>query len=131
MDDKNAIQLQHTYRCCQLACDQITTLIFGGGGVYGFLYLGLIKLLEEQGLLKQIQTVIGVSVGSMISLYLALGYTYPEIFKSVMYDIDLGRILEINADNIFNILDQLGVNNGAYVEETIKNIIAAKGLSPY
>jgi hypothetical protein len=120
-----------TYRCCQLDSDQITTIILGGGGVYGFLYLGLIKFLEEQNLLKSVQQVIGVSVGSMIALYLALGYSYPEIYKSVMYDIDLGRILEINADNIFNILDQLGINNGAYVEETIKNVIAAKGLSPY
>jgi hypothetical protein len=48
-----------------------------------------------------------------------------------MYDIDLYKILEISADNIFNILDQLGINNGAYIEETIKNIIAAKGMSPY
>ena len=120
-----------TYRCCQLASDQITTLIFGGGGVYGFLYLGLLKLLDEQNLLKSVQHVLGVSVGSMIALYLALGYSYQEIYKSVIYDIDLGRILEINADNIFNILDQLGINNGAYVEETIKNVIAAKGLSPY
>ena len=120
-----------TYRCCDLASDQITTLIFGGGGVYGFLYLGLLKFCEEQGVLHQVKHVIGVSVGSMMSLYLALGYTYPEIYKSIMYEIDLSKILEINADNIFNILDQLGINNGAYVEETIKNIIAAKGMSPY
>ena len=120
-----------TYRCCDLASDQLTTLIFGGGGVYGFLYLGLLKFCEEQGILHQVKHVIGVSVGSMISLYLALGYTYPEIYKSIMYEIDLPKILEINADNIFNILDQLGINNGAYVEETIKNIIAAKGMSPY
>ena len=127
MEQSNEI----TYRCCQLASDQITTLIFGGGGVYGFLYLGLLKFLDEQNLLKSVQHVLGVSVGSMIALYLALGYSYLEIYKSVMYDIDLARILEINADNIFNILDQLGINNGAYVEETIKNVIAAKGLSPY
>jgi len=128
--DKHQQQIQ-TYRCCDLASDQITTLIFGGGGVYGFLYLGLIKFLEEQQILSKVTHLIGVSVGSMIALYLALGYSYPEIYRSVMYDIDLGRILEINADNIFNILDQLGINNGAYVEETIKNIIAGKGLSPY
>jgi predicted acylesterase/phospholipase RssA len=120
-----------TYRCCDLESDQITTLIFGGGGVYGILYLGLVKFCEDQGILKQLKKVIGVSVGSMVSLYLALGYTYPELYKSVMYDIDLYKILEISADNIFNILDQLGINNGAYIEETIKNIIAAKGMSPY
>jgi predicted acylesterase/phospholipase RssA len=119
------------YRCCQLDSDQITTIIFGGGGAYGFLYLGLIKFCEEQQVLKQLKEVIGVSVGSMISLFLALGYTYQEIYNSVMHEIDLSRILEITADNIFNILDQLGINNGAYVEETIKNIISAKGLSPY
>lgn len=119
------------YRCCQLDSDEMTTLIFGGGGAYGFLYLGLIKFCEEQKLLKQLKEVVGVSVGSMISLFLALGYTYQEIYNSVMNEIDLGRILEITADNIFNILDQLGINNGAYVEETIKNVISAKGLSPY
>jgi predicted acylesterase/phospholipase RssA len=121
-----------TYRCCDLACDKITTLILGGGGVYGFLYLGLIKFLEEQNILQQqVTQIIGVSVGSMMSLYLALGYTYAEIYKSVMFDIELAKILDINSDNIFNILDHLGINNGAYVEETIKNIILAKGLSPY
>lgn len=134
MSDTNHQQQQHQsikYRCCDLSADQITTLIFGGGSAYGFLYLGLIKFCDEELLLKQIKEVIGVSVGSMISLYLALGYTYQEIYQSVMYDIDLGKILDINADNIFNILDQLGINNGAYVEETIKNIISSKGLSPY
>ena len=129
--DINKTKEIQTYRCCALGSNQITTLIFGGGGVYGFLYLGLIKFLEDQNMLVHVTHVIGVSVGSMVSIFLALGYTYTEIYKSVMYDIDLARILEISADNIFNILDQLGINNGAYVEETIKNIIAAKGLSPY
>lgn len=127
-DKKLRIQ---TYRCCNLACGHITTLIFGGGGVYGFLYLGLIKFLDEKQMINQVTQVIGVSVGAMMSLYLALGYSYTEIYKSVMHEIDLTKILEISADNIFNILDQLGINNGAYIEETIKNIISAKGLSPY
>lgn len=120
-----------TYRCCNLSSDEITTFMFGGGAAYGFVYLGFIKFCEGEGLLKNLENVVGVSVGSMISLFLALGYTYNEIYKSVNYEIDLAKILEINGDNIFNILDQLGINNGAYVEEIIKNIIAAKGMSPY
>lgn len=119
------------YRGVNLESDKIDTIIFSGGGVYGVLYPSLIKFLEDTGIYNDIKTVVGVSVGSIMALFIALGYSYSDIYKMVFEEIDLAKVLEINADNILNILDSLGINKGEYVEETIKNIISRRGLSPY
>lgn len=120
-----------TYRDIDLSSDTIDTLIFSGGGYYGVLYLGFIKFCEEYNLLKSVQSVYGVSVGSFLALFLSLGYTYEEIYKLITQDLELNKFLDINIDNVLNIIDKLGINDGSYFEEAIKNIISDKGLSPY
>ena len=48
-------------------------LIFGGGGVKGIAYVGVLRALEENLLLKNINTFVGSSVGFLIGMYL-IGY---------------------------------------------------------
>ena len=45
---------------------QIKTLYFSGGGTRGMIFSGVIKALEEYDLLTDVETIIGVSIGSMI-----------------------------------------------------------------
>lgn len=119
------------YRGMDLASDSIHTLVLSGGGYYGLLYLGVIQWLEDHNIRQGIKTVVAVSVGSMVGLMFALGYSSQAIFDIVIYDLNLPKCLEVSADNILNIVDCLGINNGEYIEQTLKTLIAKSGINPY
>lgn len=54
------------------------TLVVGGGGFKGCMFLGALHLLEEHGMLKTVRTYCGTSVGAIISLLCVLGYTAQD-----------------------------------------------------
>jgi len=56
-------------------------IAFGGGGVRGFMHLGVIKALEEAGIKPDIVT--GTSAGSIAASLYATGMNYKEIEKIV------------------------------------------------
>jgi len=77
------------------------TLVIGPGGVKGMMILGCLVPLEDIHYLKYIDTYCGVSVGSIISLLLIVGYKVREIIsKACKYDFfqnscfDMTKIIE-------------------------------------
>lgn len=59
-------------------------LILGPGGVKGFIELGALLTLEEQGFLNDVQTIVGVSVGAIIGLLLCAGYSVNEVIMMAL-----------------------------------------------
>lgn len=57
-------------------------IAFGGGGVRGFVHLGVIKALEEEGIKADIIT--GTSAGSIAASFYASGMKYKKIEKIVL-----------------------------------------------
>jgi hypothetical protein len=131
MDTKLKDREPLVYRGLDLASNEIHTLVLSGGGYYGLLYLGVIQWLEARDMRKDIKTIVAVSVGSMVGLMFALGYSSQAIFDIVIHELNLPKCLEINADNILNIVDGLGINNGEYIEQTLKALINKSGVNPY
>ena len=56
-------------------------LAFGGGGVRGFIHLGVIKALEESGIKADLVT--GTSAGSIAATFYGSGKTYQQIRSAV------------------------------------------------
>ncbi|CAH1246997.1 Hypp7805 [Branchiostoma lanceolatum] len=54
-------------------------LVIEGGGARGFAYIGALRVLESAGILKNIKRIGGVSAGSMIATYVALGLGPAEV----------------------------------------------------
>ena len=54
-------------------------LVLGGGAVRGFAHVGVIKVLEAQGIVPDI--VVGTSAGSVVGALYAAGYTGFELQK--------------------------------------------------
>ncbi len=71
--------------------EKLDTLIIGGGGVRGIAFCGALQALEEllslknQGISK-FKHVIGTSVGSLIGLFLTLGYSVSWLKKEFLSD---------------------------------------------
>ncbi|MDB6096800.1 MAG: patatin-like phospholipase, partial [Francisellaceae bacterium] len=57
----------------------IENLVFEGGGVKGIAYLGAIKALESEGILKNVKRVAGSSIGGITAFMVGLGLNASEI----------------------------------------------------
>jgi predicted acylesterase/phospholipase RssA len=68
-------------------------LILGPGGAKSFLELGALLVLEERQLLNDVNTIVGVSTGSIIGILMCVGYTIQEII-SICMETDLFQDLE-------------------------------------
>lgn len=55
-------------------------LVFEGGGIRGIAYSGVIRILEQEHILHDIQKVGGTSAGAITALMVALGYSSEEIY---------------------------------------------------
>lgn len=121
----------YCYKNYNYQSNKIDTLSLGGGGYYGLLNISLIKHLEEMDELKNIKKIYGVSAGTIFGLLIIIGVSWSECVELMLTDIIMEKILDIKPSNIFNIVDKLGINDGSYLEEIIKNVLFKYGFSPY
>jgi predicted acylesterase/phospholipase RssA len=100
------------------------TLVLGSGGIKGFAFLGVCKVLEERGLLTTVKNYIGCSIGSIICFLLACGLTCSELlgefinkdFEDILKD---GLVIE-------DMISKMGVFNKNTLRKFINEIIAKK-----
>lgn len=99
-----------------------TKLVLDGGGSFGVAYVGVIKALEHTNLLSNIDTFIGSSVGSILSMLLVLGYTPPEI-HSIMDDLDFDKVYSLKSTNM---LRTFTYGSKKYISKVIQTSIHNK-----
>src|ERR1044072_5361540 len=64
-----------------------TNLVFEGGGVKGVAFGGALEVLDQQGILSQIENVAGTSAGAITATIVALGYS-ADYVKNEMLNLD-------------------------------------------
>jgi len=57
----------------------IKNIIFSGGGLKGWAYIGTIQALNEYVKLKDVEQIIGVSIGSVFGLFYLLGISHEYL----------------------------------------------------
>ncbi len=59
----------------------IENIVIAGGGINGFLFYGILKESEKQGIwnIKNIRSIWGTSVGAMLAVLISLGHTWDTI----------------------------------------------------
>ena len=110
---------------------QYKNLVFEGGGIRGIAYAGVIKALEENGQLNEIEKTGGSSVGALAALMLSLGYTAKEI-DSLMQSIKLqtfndGQYIFVGGQH--RLRKKFGWYKGNQFEHWVKQLIVAKTLN--
>jgi predicted patatin/cPLA2 family phospholipase len=110
----------------------IQHLVIGGGGPFGFTAFGVLKQLHDVGFwnIKNIKTIYGTSIGSIIGSFLLLGYDY-----SYIYDYFVKRPWEkifkhIGVNSIFNIYSDKGAIDiyPLYID-SLTMVLEAKGMT--
>jgi len=103
-----------------------TKLVMSGGGVKGICHIGALYALEQLGILKNIITYVGSSVGAMVSVFLYIGYDIMDIYKMIEL-IDFSKIKEIIFENL---LTQYGLDNGNKITIVFNKMFVAKNINP-
>lgn len=103
-----------------------TKLILSGGGVKGIAHLGGLQALEELGLLRDIDTYVGTSVGALILALLVISYTPNELFQFIS-EINLNKFKELSFNNLLKLF---GLDDGKRVEIVIKKLFTGKNIDP-
>jgi len=101
-------------------------LVVAGGAIKSLSAIGSIAYLEEVNLVQNLKHFVGTSAGSIICLFLVLGYSAQEIVKFLNENIAKDEIANVNIEDIFGIIDNYGLNLGRNLEIFLSNIIYEK-----
>ena len=100
-----------------------------GGGVRGIAHVGVMKALEEAGLLIHIKEVIGISAGAFFSLLWILDYTVAQI-EQLSLELDFTKLRNIQPETVLSFPLTFGLDDGQGIEKLIGSVLKQKGLSP-
>ncbi len=134
----------------------IRYLSFQGGGMKGIGDVGALEVLEEQGVLSQIEAVAGSSVGGIMAMLVAIGYTSEEIKQEMLHldfkalqdkatpgwieSMHLHEITPVNPFGSFETVEDLaklvlgsswGLFEGDRLCAVLSQMLAKKGFSPH
>lgn len=103
----------------------IENLILGPGGIYGCSIFGAIKYLYEKHYIDNLKSIMGISAGSIIGIFMALKFSYNDIEK-LMLKINISKIIDYE-NNFIDILDNYGYDDGKkfirIIKIAIKNVL--------
>ncbi|MHA2082336.1 MAG: patatin-like phospholipase family protein [Candidatus Thorarchaeota archaeon] len=102
--------------------------MFEGGGVRGIAYVGIMRRLQEKGILSNIKNVGGSSAGSQMAALVALGFTVKEI-EEIMIELPLESFQDNSCGCIRDIcrfFNEFGYNKGEFMDNYFEDIIKQK-----
>ena len=126
-------------------------LVLEGGGIRGLAYPGVLQVLEEKSILKNIEKVAGTSAGAIIALMVGLGYNSHDIdyYKLALINLlqdtlgrktfnlenEKGRTIYISYGNVFGKIRKVSAteknelfNNGMKAAEIFFTNLNAKPI---
>ena len=103
-------------------------LVFEGGGVKGIAYVGALEILNDEGILKDIERVAGTSAGAMVAVLVGLGYTASEI-SEIMWNLNFQNFLDDTfgyARDIDRLINEYGWYKGDFFRKLMAGYIKDK-----
>lgn len=107
-------------------------LIFEGGGVKGIAYVGAMKVLQDAGVLKDIQRVGGTSAGAINAMLFSLRFSIAEQRK-ILKNLDFNNFMDDSWGAVRDtkrLIDKFGWYKGDFFHEWASNLIDKKMGSP-
>ena len=100
---------------------QLKNLVLSGGGVTALGFLGILKLLYEYNLIKEIEHYVGTSMGAIICYLLTIGFNHNELLEfSKLFN--FSKITEdIKLDNFLYNYGFIDMNNIKIILKNISN----------
>jgi len=103
----------------------IRTLVFSGGANRGIMLGGALMSLDKHGILKNVNTFIGTSIGALAAGLCAVGYTAKETCHVIM-NINIGDSQPNNEFELYNLYSKYGCYSNKKMIAMIQKLIAEK-----
>lgn len=103
-----------------------TKIVIAGGALKSLSAIGSIAYLEEVNLVNDLKHFLGTSAGSIICLFMVLGYTSQEIVKFINDNINNEDMMNINIEDVFGIIDNYGLKLGRNLELLLSSVLYEK-----
>lgn len=103
----------------------IKNIVFSGGSLKGFCFVGVLKFLEENNKLDNITSIAGTSVGACVALLFNIGYTSDEL-STIFLNINIEEHRDIDYENLFDIINTYGLDKGNNIIKIFKIILKKK-----
>ena len=104
---------------------KIKNIFLDAGGIYGYTLCGALQVLQNHNLLEHIENILCCSVGSILGLYLCLGFKIEEM-TFLAFHINISKFVDFKNNNFLNIYQNFGFEKGTIFENVIKSIIKNK-----
>jgi NTE family protein len=126
---KNALLLLLIPCCCfaQKKYDY-RNLVLEGGGIRGFAYAGVFNVLENKGILQQVENVGGSSAGAIAGMLVCIGYSASEV-DSLMTHLPVQKLNDGKggiAGKYIRFKKSYGIYKGDAFEKWLKHLVAYK-----
>ena len=100
----------------------IQNLVLSGGGLRGYSYLALMKIMEEKPQLFNIKKIAGTSVGSIFAAFIAMGVKYKDIYGRLLVK-DTSDFQHVKLENILKFLEKFGIDDGESIIQFVAHFI--------
>ena len=100
-------------------------LVFKGGGIKSYAYLGTLEVLEKKGVFDGIEKVAGSSAGALYAVLVGLNFSASEI-ASFIKEVDLNADSKYENDTLKNFYDDYGLYSGEYTIQPFRDLISNK-----
>lgn len=103
-------------------------LVFEGGGVKGIAYVGALQVLEQKGILTNIERIGGTSAGAINAVLLALGYTLDQT-RDILSSLDFHNFMDSSwgvVRDTERLISKYGWYKGDFFRSWIGNLIREK-----
>ncbi|MEP7236666.1 MAG: patatin-like phospholipase family protein [Ferruginibacter sp.] len=107
-------------------------LVLEGGGVRGLAYAGVFSVLEQKGILQQIENVGGSSAGSIAGMLVSIGYNATEI-DSLMMELPVQKFKDGYGGLVGKykrLKTDFGIFKGEAFEKWLQQLVAHKTGKP-
>lgn len=102
------------------------SLVISGGHMKSISCIGSLAYLHEVGLLSSIRNFVGTSAGSIMSLFGVLGYLPQDMIRFIMQHLATDEVNKLNVEEVFNVFETYGFNNGSSIEKFVSGMIFEK-----
>lgn len=105
----------------------IKNLVISGGSTKTIAAVGGLRYLEEHHLISSVSTYVGASAGSILCLFLVLGYSVAEIVDTLKDQMTLG-LLDLEFDELlsFTTYTSCGLDSGSNIMVVLRNVLFKK-----
>jgi len=107
----------------------VKNIVISGGGVAGLSFYGVIKQMHKNNhwQLENIENIYATSVGTLISIMIALNYEWEELDNFIKKR-PWHKVFKFDISNIFNAIENRGLYNSDIIADGVRPILLGKDI---